>query len=698
MRTKLCLLITILWLSPFTHSLLGQNSPFQIEQLNPQGLALHLTDVKVFNNQSALINTYSKHLFKYNLLNDSTWSQSRYTKILCKPCEPSGRMQVLNERVFRKGNYFTKDAGVTWQEITPPNKWFPTIKNFHFVDSSRWVYQTPQDSLFISLDRGTTWKKENTLYAWLGADESQVLLWRDSDSSVFKLNEDSLFLLFDFNERTLINKKPPYLHQVDSAHFVFEVDYKMYTYNAFIDSLWEVSQLSLYRPAARIYNEGDAFIREDNLGDLSFFLDTNMNWVSRNRPFNSASFAYSDRRLFFMSYQANVTFNFGNMGVLRIGNNSSELWGSSYNGITQKIKRRNNDTLFYAIPDKYVNARGEIMGTHGNLYFPERTIDSTLWLSQSDELSSSDYGDTWKNRDLSTLVLPPANGSPWHIDFTRAEDTSCYVDFWYRYNDSNVIGYYNGQTTLFQFAPSNFLGRRGNLFFKNCDTGLVFYDSLLIAFDRLNNTHKTALVGFFPQQIKKHGNYYYVASRSLGLYRSSNLMNWSAFRTNYPYIPEIILGDTLFLNINSEQNYLFYSSDSGISIDSIFIPADIEFMDIANQNTLILSGFGGTVWHIHLNPNEGGLSLSPELRNESISTIHIYPNPVEAGYELHWEVFKGDKKVKSVELLDSRGTLILKQHSANIDALKLPAHLPKGIYFIVLEIGLNYSWHRIVLH
>jgi hypothetical protein len=650
-------------------------------QLNPKGLALHPTGVHVFPDASALVNTASKYILKYSLLNDSTWTNNKMSRIYCEDCLDWDPMSVANPQVFRKGNQLTKDGGKNWSTIDPAG-----IINFSFNDSAHWVYQRHDSLIYESFNQGISWSTDGHKYRWLGSDEGKLHLLSNTNGNLYQLTKDSLSLLLHWPSRFPNLNFPWYYHQVDSFNCVFEQNSRMYTYNPVMDSLWMVPNVFLSRPASRVYTDGDDFIREDNLGNMVYFLNSAMNWVSRAGQFNSPSFDYSAGRLFYLSYLPQFTFNVGSLGLLYINNNHKELWGGggSYNTITTKIKRTDNDSLFYATGGQITDAEGRLVGSHPHSYFPSQVVKPNIWIDQDADQLSTDYGQNWLQRPSNTYEKPNTNFNIHHQFMTQAEDQNCFVDVWGRPGQASHLGFYsNGSTQYKDLGFFNNVNVR-SLYFKSCDTGVVIFRDSVWIVDRSQNRYQKFQSNLKFGEFSFHGNYYYLASADYGLFRSTDLMNWLSYRLNFPYAPEVILKNRFFFRYVKNKNLLFYSLDEGRSLDSLVLPANIQFMDKANDSTLILSGPNGTVWHAwvgqmqNVNQEEWRLNLRKE------ADFSLYPNPAPAGGNISIKVNEPKTEFSCWEIRSLQGAPVQKGTVDESLEIKVPATVASGSYILML--------------
>ncbi len=669
---KASLSLILLFISTLTF---GQ-SPLELEQLNPKGVALDPVNVKVFQDQSALFNTNSPFILKFSHFTDSAWRKGNYSLIRCDSCPHDQDLKTLNQRVFSKGNYFTRDGGQNWYK-SPGGPY----DNFAFLDSAYWVSQGANNRIYYSTNRGQSWQAlNNTSYQWLNEDEDRICLYRGSDSSIFQLRPDTLEHLIHWNSQFPNIDPPGYYHQVDSTHFIFESDLKIYTYNRKIDSLWQISSLNFNRPATRLYSEGDVFIREDNLGDLAFFSDSLMNWISRTRQFNSASFGYSAGWLYYSSFIPFQTFNYGNLGTQKLIGNQKILWGSNYNGITKKIYRRDNDTSFYGIPNKIVNQEGHIIGSHGQSLEPQEQI-GPIWVSRSPNFKTSiDFGSTWISHSNAGLNKPSPANLYYLIHRTLAEDSTCHLFFW-QYNYDTLLLNFNNNNAFLQLPRSWYWQNYTSTYFKNCDTGaFVSLGKLYTVENQQSINQPLQAQGVSVDKIIKLGNYYYVSDKNLGLYRSPDLLNWQLYRADITFMPDVILEDSLLFKLNAERYELVYSLAPN-QINSITLPAQLSHLDKANDSTLIISGFGGTVWHIKVDHQVNDASIDP-FSIQKQAPFKLYPNPVQAGNSLKLELEK-ETPIKQITIINSIGQLVYSsRYSENIP---IDPQLKAGLYFVRIE-------------
>lgn len=603
------------------------------EQLAPKGLPYYPTDIHVFPDQSAIVNVSGPYIYRFPLFNDSTLQNFGYNLVYTDSLVTGQRLEVLSNRIFTKGKYITRDGGSTWTLIKTSD-----FANFWFLKPDFWIFQDTQGKIYTTRDSGTAWQSDGINYTYALGDEDYRTLIRKSDSIVFHLYQDTLIERVKWPQRYPGKALPLYYYQVDSLHYLFEVDLQLYRYEVDTDTTFQINDISTRsRPFINIYTPGDQFIREDNLSYVFLFADTTMQWINRNKVYNAGSFEYSDGRMWYNSYIPFHPFSLGNIAFYRPLSNQKVIWGES-DGFIHSIANTSDDSLFI-IGDNYINSEGEATGPSlNNDYVPFNQMEYGLGVAESS--SPNTYYETWDDGLSWQQHISTAPGIP--VQFSRrghnrAVDTNCIIDVFLRNLDPRVeakIYLDDGINPALQQITSNgnigeYLKNVNDIGFKNCDTGSVILDNRLYRTNDGGANFDQPFSGQEFYNFKRIDSTFYLSSDS-GVYQSTDYYDWQliggpAFNKRLDYI----FSDSVYFNVYLEST-VNYSLDGGNSVGSL----DLQSLNLncaagVGDSALFVSSTGGALYKIYLPWATGPISL--DEKTLQLPSVSIFPNPNSTG-------------------------------------------------------------------
>ena len=675
MLKKIALILTSL----FCFASAAQSS-LRYEQLAPKGLPYYPTDIHVFPDQSAIINVNGPYIYRFPIFNDSTLQNFGYS--LIQTSITGSRLEVLSNQIFTKGKYITRDGGSNWTLIKSQD-----FLNFWFLKPDFWIFQNTQGKIFTSRDSGTVWESDSVNYTYALGDEDYRTLIRQSDSAVFHLYQDTLIQRVKWTFRYPGKNLPLYYHQVDSLHYLFEVDQQLYRYEIDTDTTFQVNDISTRnRPFINIYTPGDQFIREDNLSYVFLAADTTMQWINRSKVYNAGSFEYSDGRMWYNSYKPFHPFSLGNIAFFRPLSNQKVIWGDS-EGFVKRIANTSIDSVFYT-KTRHINSKAETIGaTYNNDYYLLNQMEYGLGVATEyfgKFYETKDDGLNWTEH-ISTLAPSPAQFS--FQGYNRAVDTTCKIELYLRGLNPQVeakIYFDNANNGALRQINSNgnigeYLTMVNDIGFKNCDTGSIIIDNRLYRTQDGGANFDSPFNGTSFYNFRRIDSAFYLSSDS-GVFKSSNYYDWQliggpVFDKRLDYI----FNDSVFFCVRPEST-VTYSLDGGNSIGSF----DLNSLNLDNvaglgDSALLVSSYSGALYKIYLPWAAGPIALDEETLQ--LPSISIFPNPNTNG------LINIDAQVdfKSYKLYSISGLEIARgQMDKDQKKLQIPKPLA-GIYYLELN-------------
>jgi len=606
-------------------------TPLSYEQLAPKGLPHYPTDIHVFPDQSAIINVAGPYLYRFKLFNDSTLQSFDYHLVETDSFVTGARMEVLSNRIFTKGKYITLNGGTTWALIKSLD-----FSNFWFLKPAFWIFQDTQGHIFTSIDSGAVWQSDSVNYTYALGDEDYRTLIRKSDSVVFHLYQDTLIQRVKWTERYAGKALPLYYHQVDSLHYLFEVDLQLYRYELDLDTTFQENSISTRnRPFINLYTPGNQFIREDNLSYVFLFADTTMQWINRSKVYNAGSFEYSDGRMWYNSYKPFTPFSLGNIAFFRPLSNQKVLWGNSEAAFITYIANTSVDSIFY-VPNNFINSQAELGLAHNNSYLPFNQMEYGIGIAKENSkfFETRDDGLSWQEHIIPVANIPAQFS---HREYNRAADTTCLIDVYLRNLDPQVeakINLNDGNSSILQQINSNgnigeYLKQVYDIGFKNCDTGSVIIDQRLYRTSDGGANFNRPFSGVECYNFKRLDSVFYLSSDS-GVYKSTNYYDWQLIggpTFNKPL--DYVFSDSVFFNLRS-GTIIEYSLDGGNSIGSLDVGSpSLQSAAGVGDSALLVSSWAGALFKIYLPWATGPIGVSEEFIQ--LPQISIYPNPNGSG-------------------------------------------------------------------
>lgn len=160
---------------------------------------------------------------------------------------------------------------------------------------------------------------------------------------------------------------------------------------------------------------------------------------------------------------------------------------------------------------------------------------------------------------------------------------------------------------------------------------------------------------------------------------NDNGLNWTYNQINiqslnFQFInAEKVLG----LNLFTEENKIYYSTNSGITFDFETVPNPIKKIYSFNNNLSFAYGNNGVIYK---STNSGGLLNKSEVKKNE-NEIEIFPNPTLDEINIKYNLI--NVEIESISITDINGR-ILENFNSSSHIINLQK-LSKGTYFIIVE-------------
>jgi hypothetical protein len=492
----------------------------------------------------------------------------------------------LNNIYVAKDNYVSIFNGLdnSWKNVVFINGQNKNVRDIEVLNDK--IYATSDSGLFISKDKGITWKTVDffgrQLISWINVIGQNLYVFSFGDLPYPKFAVN-LYVSSDSGntfKEMLLPKSASYFHKIyESNKKLYLIGYGVYLFdeisNDWVPRCTGIDYPSIKRFLVNKKNEFHAF----GQGQYYFKRNEESKWEQREQP-GKCVWPIS-------------TASIDSKGTIYYFDIQEPSYHSTDNGITWE----SNNSYLYWITDFFETKSGRLVAT------------STM---RSGFYYSDDYGETWKEDS----DMKGANPAKYTYDgiFIVAENFADDI----RFDNTYKVSYDNGNTwekrsIIKSTAPEKYFNDF-DLVLKNGKERYMFASGCGIynSTDLVDYTAANGIGCFSTKMMKRYGDLFFAFTDS-GVYRSEDLgMNWSRYSDGLPMV-------SCSLQSIDNEGRLYISSERGLyrTIKSV-TSVDAESEVVASEL-------------IYPNPvTDGVLNINTDEILQSIEVVDIFGRIIQS--------------------------------------------------------------------